>query len=357
MIDKKVLQRVKNKTFKHKHFSKTEIDKISNINFALFVFWLDENNIILKNGYFRYSKNDNLTIYQDTAYNHYEGLNYKPLLFLQDFENYDYSQSLYLLSYYFYKIKKSDVSTAFKKHFGVDSTTTTDETIKADLQYIKEQNLLDSTDAEVKANALRRIYGYLTSRNFERFTIQNMISQKWLMVDEKYNLCFITYEDDKKDTITAITKKGTGQTPFKINYTSERNTGFYYSPKNTKVPTTLFVFESVLDLFSFVQMYWNGKIMIDDDFCCISLNGANNQKYIYKVLGQKPTINKVCLCLDNDNAGYKATQILKRQLITNTYDLRYVLKELSLYKGYIKDWNEALKYADDINIDVPKITA
>ena len=354
MIDEKLLTRVKNNSFTLKHISKTELEKISNINFVLFVFWLNKDNIIIKDNFYRYSKDITLTIYQDMAYNHYLGISYKPLLFLQAFENYSYRQSLYLLNYYFYKISKADVSKEFKAYFGVEKTTTDDENIKADLQYILNENLLNSSDADVKASALRRTYAYLTNRGFERFTIQNMISQNWLMVDKLYNLCFITYEDENKDKVKAITKKGTSYKEFKCNYNNERHTGFYYAPKGTEQPIMLFVFESVLDLFSFVQLHWLKRIQIDEPFACISLNGAYNLKYIYKVLNQNISINKVVLCLDNDYAGCQATQKLKRQLVVKSYDLRPVLKTLPTY---VKDWNEALKYTQEINIDISEITA
>ena len=98
-----------------------------------------------------------------------------------------------------------------------------------------EENLLTHADQDKRNTAYKRLYGYLTQRGFERFVIQNMVNQKWLMMNNNYNICLITYENaETKDKIIAITQKGTlTDTGFKQNNTAERNTGFLFTPKNT----------------------------------------------------------------------------------------------------------------------------
>ena len=98
---------------------------------------------------------------------------------------------------------------------------------------------------------------------------------------------------------------------------------------------------------------WLKKIQVPDDIVCISLNGANNRNYVYKVINQFPTIKNTFLCLDNDFSGIKSTEIFEKMLITKTYDLRPILKELTIKNKYtIKDWNEALSLTNEINIDL-----
>lgn len=350
-----IYNRVLNNNFTLKHISQKEIDKITQVNFIVFLYWLDKDYLTSENGFYRFSDDKQITIYKEMAYNHYTGINYPPLFFLQCYLDLSYRQSLYLMNYYFYKVSKKDVETDFKAHFNADKADNK-ETPKADLQYIIKENLLNSTDQGTKANAYRRLYGYLTKRGLERFVIQNMVKHQWLMMDSSYNLCFITYSNaETKDKITAITKKGTlTNNTFKNNLTAERNTGFLYIPKNTDKPHNLFVFESCLDLFSFVQLIWLNKITAPEDFVCISLNGANNRNYIFKVLNQYPSIKNAFLCLDNDLAGIEATKIIKKQLITKNIDLRPILKKLTELNGHnlIKDWNEALRLTEYINIDL-----
>lgn len=121
---------------------------------------------------------------------------------------------------------KKDVEKEFNTYLSTHTIKETSSNV--DLQYIIKENLLTSEDEETRAKAFSRVYAYLTSRGFERFVIENMIKQNWLMVDKNYNLCFITYEDETKTSIIAITKKGTlTNNNYKCNYTKERYTGFF----------------------------------------------------------------------------------------------------------------------------------
>jgi len=353
MKNNPILKRVKNNNYTLKHIPQAEIDKISQTNFVLFLFWLDNDYITIKHNYYRFSNDENITIYKEMAYDHYTGFNYPPLFFLQAFLELDFRQSLYLLNYYYYKVYKKDVEKEFNTYLSTHTIKETSSNV--DLQYIIKENLLTTEDNETRAKAFSRVYAYLTSRGFERFVIENMIKHNWLMVDKNYNLCFITYEDEAKTNIVAITKKGSlTNNNYKCNYTKERYTGFFYKPKNTTTPKALFIFESCLDLFSFVQLVWQNKIKVDEEFCCISLNGANNRNYIYKVLNNYSSINNIYCCLDNDYKGKQSTDQIKKQMIKSTYDLRGIIQNLIKYNNghLIKDWNECLKFADKIDVDI-----
>ena len=96
MKNNPILKRVKNNNYTLKHISQIEIDKISQTNFVLFLFWLDNDYITIKNNYYRFSNDENITIYKEMAYDHYTGFNYPPLFFLQAFLELDFRQSLYL---------------------------------------------------------------------------------------------------------------------------------------------------------------------------------------------------------------------------------------------------------------------
>ena len=52
MKNNPILKRVKNNNYTLKHISQIEIDKISQTNFVLFLFWLDNDYITIKNNYY-----------------------------------------------------------------------------------------------------------------------------------------------------------------------------------------------------------------------------------------------------------------------------------------------------------------
>ena len=355
MINQQLLKRTLENRFTLKYTSQAEIEKISKANFILFLFWLDKDNITFEHGFYRFSKNKKITVYEEMGHDHYTGDNYPPIFFLECFLGFSFRQALYLLKYFYYKVSKQMIERELYSTFG-ESKTKEDEQPKPNLQYIIEENLLTHKDQDKRNTAFKRLYGYLTQRGFERFVIQNMVNQKWLMMNNNYNMCFITYEDiESKDKIIAITQKGTlTDNGFKQNTTTERNTGFLYTPKNTINPDTLFIFESCLDLFSFQQLIWLNKIKTPDNYISISLNGCSNRNYIYKTLNKYSSIKNVFICLDNDTSGIKSTEIIQRQLMFKTFDLRPILRDLTFQNQHnkIKDWNEALKLTDKIDIDL-----
>ena len=195
MKNNPILKIVKYNNYTLKHISQANIDKISQTNFVLFLFWLDNDYITIKNNYYRFSNDENITIYKEMAYDHYTGFNYPPLFFLQAFLELGFRQSLYLLNYY-YKVYKKDVEKELNTYLSIHTIKETSSNV--DLQYIIKGNLLTSENEETRSKAFSRVYAYLTSRGFERFVIENMVKQNWLMVNKNYNLCFITYKDEKK---------------------------------------------------------------------------------------------------------------------------------------------------------------
>lgn len=184
-------------------------------------------------------------------------------------------------------------------------------------------------------------------------------------MDIDYNLCFITYKDAVvKNEVIAITKKGTLGKEYKCNLVKEHHTGFFYAPKaaiEEENFTSIYVFESVVDLMSFLTLIKTGKIVLPEDEvnCFISMNGASNKQYFAKTLIKYPNIEKVIFCLDNDSAGINAVKNITKDYAVGAigeapnietvysydfFDGRKILKDISCNHGYCKDWNNVLVY-------------
>ena len=82
MIDQQLLKRTLENRFTLKYTSQSEIEKISKANFILFLFWLDKDNITFEHGFYRFSKNKKITVYEEMGHDHYTGDNYPPIFFL-----------------------------------------------------------------------------------------------------------------------------------------------------------------------------------------------------------------------------------------------------------------------------------
>lgn len=101
----------------------------------------------------------------------------------------------------------------------------------------------------------------------------------------------------------------------------------------------LYMFEAPIDLLSFVSLYpqnWQ-------QHSYLALCGVGGQA-IMKMLELSPQLQEVALCLDNDEAGHKASERLKNQLAENAYLCRRIVSQ-----G--KDWNDDLINSQQVQSD------
>ncbi|MEA4934700.1 MAG: toprim domain-containing protein, partial [Lawsonibacter sp.] len=108
---------------------------------------------------------------------------------------------------------------------------------------------------------------------------------------------------------------------------------FHYISKNPN-PHSLFVFEAPIDLLSYISLHpqnWKNASYV-------ALNGVSEQP-VLKLLELYPQLQRVTLCLDNDEAGRKAASRIHKTLKEHGFEA--VVYEVSAHK----DWNEDLKAA------------
>ncbi len=92
----------------------------------------------------------------------------------------------------------------------------------------------------------------------------------------------------------------------------------------------LYVFEAPIDLLSYITL--NPQDWQNHSY--VALCGVGGQAMMW-MLEQYPQLRKVSLCLDNDEAGHKASERLKNQLSEKGYSSQRLISE-----G--KDWNDDL---------------
>ena len=95
----------------------------------------------------------------------------------------------------------------------------------------------------------------------------------------------------------------------------------------------LYVFEAPVDMLSFITL--NPQEWQRHSY--VSLCGVGGQAMLW-MLEQYPQLRQVSLCLDNDEAGHKASERLKQQLAEQGYE-----SERLMSQG--KDWNDDLTEA------------
>ncbi len=180
---------------------------------------------------------------------------------------------------------------------------------------------------------MRRVFAYLIKqRCISREVLSEFAREKLLFEDAEYhNAVFVGF--DENGVARHVHKKSTATgSGFRINVEGSHPAySFHYISKNP-YPHTLFVFEAPIDLLSYISLHLqNWK-----QHSYVALNGVSEQP-VLKLLELYPKLQRVTLCLDNDEAGLKAASRIHKNLREQGFE--DVVYDVSSHK----DWNEDLK--------------
>lgn len=178
---------------------------------------------------------------------------------------------------------------------------------------------------------MRRVYAYLIKqRHIDRDIITEFARSNMLYEDAEYhNAVFVGF--DEHGIARHAHKRSTNSSgdTFRINVeSSDPRYSFGYSSESA---TALYVFEAPIDLLSYITLYpanWQRQSYV-------SLCGTAEHAML-RALERSSGIHKVVLCLDNDEAGFKAKVRLIGILHEHGYD------EITELIPKLKDWNDVL---------------
>ena len=191
------------------------------------------------------------------------------------------------------------------------------------------------------------IVKYLTeSRELEKNLVMEWIVRGDIYEEKKHhNVVFIGRDADGIPRYAHC--RGTGEMKYRGDVAgSDKSYGFSYRGTDNQ----LFVFEAVIDLLSFIQLFpkdWKKRSYL-------SLGGVSSVA-LMTFLSERPQITSVFLCLDNDQAGNEACEKLAGEISEGYSVIRL--------KPSRKDWNEILcdknadrkkAIAETITIKVPE---
>lgn len=175
---------------------------------------------------------------------------------------------------------------------------------------------------------MRRVFAYLIKqRHLTQDVVAHFAKAGLLYEDAEYhNAVFVG--KDENGTPRHAHKRSTNSSgkAFRMNVEgSDPRYSFHHIGTNG----SLYVFEAPIDMLSYITMYpdnWQESSYVA---CC----GVSVQP-VLKMMERLPALNAVHLCLDNDEAGQKATQRMSSQLESTC-----TVEQLS---SSLKDWNDEL---------------
>ncbi len=175
---------------------------------------------------------------------------------------------------------------------------------------------------------MHRVYAYLTwQRGIHKQVLDAFAEQKMVYEDAKYhNAVFVGF--DPQGVPVHAHKRGTGaRSTFKGNVPgSVPEYSFHWCGTDEQ----LFLFESPIDLLSFICLYpENWKCHSYAAACSVS------DRVLWQCLADQPNIRMVYLCFDSDNAGQRAAKTIARKLEDKHINHKILVPSR-------KDWNEDL---------------
>ena len=339
-----IVQTVLNNRFKKKHISTKLVDKLNtHCNLIQLLVWWDESSLLYRHKQFVLADTPRCIVYDTLVYDHYTGVTTNPVSTLMTYYDLSFPQAVYVANHFLTKVSKLDMEQYIFDEY-INKELFAAGTDGIDLDYILKTDLTQSTFPATKADALKKVYAYLCkTRCIDRDLVTHFLKKRYLGLDISNLLCFYTYRGDE---VIAVTKKGINpKLSFKQNLVKEKHTGFFYGSSTVKEFKEVYVFESCVDLLSFLTLVKKGFVpQPAAGSCFISLNGAAT-RYLEKVLLEHPTIEHIHFCTDNDRAGQLAVTLFTSRThskIPVDYWNQYLVDGVRGAKD-LKDWNELLQ--------------
>ena len=168
----------------------------------------------------------------------------------------------------------------------------------------------------------KRAFAYLVkTRGINPEILKEEFSKKHIYQEDKTgNAVFVGYNKNKA---ASAALRGVGKDRF---VKTQDNSDFSYPYRVGNGEESIYVFESPIDLLSYLSMYEK-----DEKATYISLYGVST-KAVDVFLEENPRCNTIIICTDNDGKGENVYNRLKKQ------DLKQiVLRERPIYKDFNED--------------------
>lgn len=219
-----------------------------------------------------------------------------------------------------------DFQTAVQELLGQRVTPLSHSPPKVSAKEEKKEFRLPETNTN-----MHRVYAYLIKQRFISPDIISHFAKQHTLYEDKehHNAVFVGI--DENGVPRQASKRSTNSYGNSFRITCQ-GSDTRYSFAHFGESKRLYVFESPIDMMSFLTLYpkdWQKH-------SCIAMNGVY-ENAVLAALKNHSNLSEVILCVDNDEGGIEAVDRLKDILSENGYT------DVKRLAPKFKDWNEVLK--------------
>ncbi len=283
------------------YYTQEQIERTDNVDLSAFL--QDHGETLIRSGKeYRWKAHDSLTIYGNRWFRHSKGSGGYPIAFVMEFYEKSFPEAVEMLI-------------GEKGEGSIDSVCAPSAKFRLPVANVTNANAINylSQKRGISPELLRIFTD--SGDIYEEHRIHNII-----FVGR--DLKGIPYYAHRRGIHEKFCRDVTG---------SDKSYGFCYQGSNN----SLYAFESPIDLLSFINLFpkdWH-------ESSYISLGGISSRP-LERFLKDHPSITKLCLCLDNDEAGENACFRIAQQFAGEISVMRI--------KPIMKDWNELLMHRKEI---------
>ena len=184
-----------------------------------------------------------------------------------------------------------------------------------------------------KNKTFKHLFAYLIGhRRLDKEIVYQIVKEGKLYENSHRACVFVERDREGQPRYASIRSTNTSGQSFRGDVKgSDKSYGFHIAGTSNVVR----VFESPIDVMSFATLMKSSRRPNLPQSHLLSLGGVSD-KALERYLKEHPEIDRISLCLDNDEAGYKAVyQLMKKYKGDYKMEIIYPKR---------KDWNEDLKY-------------
>lgn len=321
--------------FKYHRYTQEEISAYNQVNLIELCIFISERSLIYKADRLCLAKFPHVIVYAEGFYDTKSCIYYTAIDGLRKFYGFDFPQACYIIQRYFESEAILYIGTYAKARY----TKAYNSCLSVDfnLNYLLKDNMLDRGGN----NSLKMVFAILHNRmGIDRDVIKMFISSKKLIVNQRFDLCFLEHESD---VIIASINKLHNYEHMAIEVLSvKRNTTFTWNNDNCQYCHSVYVFEDVYQLMSYLTLINKGLVpSLEKNSIMLSLNGTSFsalRSYLYT----HKDVKKVYACLSNTELSIDTLKDIpfdKDKII----NMQTHLKDYTKVHGLVETWNDMLK--------------
>ena len=279
-------------TFPYYHYTQEEINAYNLVNTAGLCIFISGKSVIYLANKLVLAKFPHVIVYPEGFYDTKTGRCYNAIHGLKAFYGFGFLQACYIIKRYY----ESDNILHMDDYIKAEYPLAYDSCLAFDfnLNYLLKQNLLVKSGN----NSLAMVFSVLHNRMFiDRKVIQKFLHSKKLIVNERFDLCFLEYE---KGNVIASIKKLQSQDHMAVELsTVKRNTTFTWADEEASHYYNVYIFEDVYQIMSYLTLINYGLVPeLESNSIMLSLNGMSFDA-IKSYLYAHKEVKTVYACLSN----------------------------------------------------------